>query len=186
MWGRKGVTWEVGAELEDIRKAADYGGHLSFTAPDEGAFKLRRTTVEGKEDAVGRRVMEFAAGDTYEGELEAGLKHGQGTYTWGNGARYWIEGILFVCVRVFSLRCALAWLMFLRTFISIRTYGAHHACAKERARFFECIEAPTGARARAHTHTHIHTYTRLLEFSDNFIHMNVKVCFCELQHPASA
>jgi hypothetical protein len=87
MWGRKGVTWEIGAELEDIRKATDYGGHLSFNAQDEGAFKLRRTKTDGKEDSVGRRVMEFAAGDIYEGELDAGLKHGQGTYSWGNGAR---------------------------------------------------------------------------------------------------
>ena len=30
----------------------------------------------------------YANGDTYDGEWQAGKKHGQGTYTWANGERY--------------------------------------------------------------------------------------------------
>ena len=30
----------------------------------------------------------YANGDTYDGEWQAGKKHGQGTYTWVNGDRY--------------------------------------------------------------------------------------------------
>lgn len=42
MWGRQRPPVEARAELEDIRNAAEYGGHLIYSSPDDvGALALR-------------------------------------------------------------------------------------------------------------------------------------------------
>jgi hypothetical protein len=102
MWGRRGHTIEARAELEDISKAAEYGGHLMYAgADDEGALRLRRGRIleagaAGDDIAGSVKVLEYARGDTYEGQVFQGLKHGKGTYVWGNGAKYdgdWRENV---------------------------------------------------------------------------------------------
>jgi hypothetical protein len=73
-------------ELEEIRKARKYGAHLNPGDGDEGAFKLRKQRTEGHE-TTGNKILEYAGGDTYDGEVQQGLKHGLGKYIWANGAR---------------------------------------------------------------------------------------------------
>ena len=107
MWGRYIVTWDAGQvtthfcdarisllvlktresqELEEIRKARKYGALLNPGDGDEGAFKLRKQRSEGQE-TTGSKILEYAGGDTYDGEVQQGLKHGVGKYVWANGAR---------------------------------------------------------------------------------------------------
>eukprot|EP00961_Rhodomonas_salina_P144768 1948975-Rhodomonas_salina.2 len=79
--------WCRGQELDEIRKARQYGAHLTPGEANEGAFQFRRQRMEGKDTASGNKILEYAGGDTYDGEVHEGLKHGLGKYTWANGAR---------------------------------------------------------------------------------------------------
>jgi len=71
-----------------VRHAGRFGGHLAVGKHQQGALGLLKNfTGEGEELAT-NKVIEYAGGDSYEGQVLRGLKHGQGTYTWANGASY--------------------------------------------------------------------------------------------------
>ncbi len=75
-------------ELEEIRKARRYGTHLHPGDGNEGAFQFRKQRMDGKDTGTGNKILEYAGGDIYDGEVLQGLKHGVGKYIWGNGARW--------------------------------------------------------------------------------------------------
>ena len=87
MWQR---PTRVGGEdvAGTVRQAGRFGGHLAAGAHQPGALGLLKNFTGEGEELPTNKVIEYAGGDSYEGQVLRGLKHGQGTYTWANGATY--------------------------------------------------------------------------------------------------
>jgi len=87
--------------LQRVLEAQKHGGHLAPPEGGDGALRLANKRGGKSQASSGALVVEYARAvvphggvtqlpvfDQYAGEVAAGLKHGQGTYTWGNGATY--------------------------------------------------------------------------------------------------
>lgn len=87
MWKRSGALRGEEA-LEDVRHAGRFGGHLAPSAQQDGALSLLQNFRGEGDNLPKNKVIEYVKGDYYEGEVLRGLKHGKGTYHWGDGATY--------------------------------------------------------------------------------------------------
>ena len=82
MWGRERPTLNLSSEVEKIREsAAPLAGHLVSEVQDRQLKDHRLPSGES-------RVHEYGCGESYEGNIIAGLKEGYGVYKWASGAVY--------------------------------------------------------------------------------------------------
>ena len=87
MWKRPAAL-RADEAIENVRQACRFGGHLAPGSQQDGALSLLKNFRGEGENLPQNKVVEYAQGDYYEGQVLRGLKHGKGTYHWGNGATY--------------------------------------------------------------------------------------------------